>query len=167
MAQAGKESACSAGDLGWIPWLGGFPGEGNGNPLQCSCLEKPMDRGAWWATVHGVARIGHDLVTKPPPHPSSSNSKGSAYNAVDLGSISGSGRSSWRRAWQSTPVFLPRKFHGRSSLGDYSPWCLKESDMTEQLTRSLSYQQSFWVSQSEPQAVVTEEQPDKLLHNEE
>ena len=43
----------------------GHPGEGNGNPLQYSCLENPMDRGAWWATVHGVARVGHDLATKP------------------------------------------------------------------------------------------------------
>ena len=42
-------------------------GEGNGNPLQYSCLEYPMDRGAWRATVHGVARVGHDLATKPPP----------------------------------------------------------------------------------------------------
>ena len=47
--------------------LGRFPGEGKGNPLQYSCLENPMDRGAWWATVHGVARIGHNLATKPPP----------------------------------------------------------------------------------------------------
>ena len=39
-------------------------GEGNGNPLQYSCLENPMDRGAWQATVHGIARIGHDLATK-------------------------------------------------------------------------------------------------------
>ena len=42
-------------------------GEGNGNPLQYPCLEKPMDRGVWWATVHGVTRVGHELVTKPPP----------------------------------------------------------------------------------------------------
>ena len=49
-----KESARNAGDLGSIPGLGRFPGEGNGNPLQYSCLENPMDRGAWWATVHGV-----------------------------------------------------------------------------------------------------------------
>ena len=41
-------------------------GEGNGNPLQYSCLENPMDRGAWRATGHGVTRVGHDLVTKPP-----------------------------------------------------------------------------------------------------
>ena len=52
----GKESACSAGDLGSIPQLGRSPGEGNGNPLQYSCLENLMDRGAWWAAVHGVAK---------------------------------------------------------------------------------------------------------------
>ena len=51
----GKESACNAGDLGSIPGLGRFPGEGNGNPLQYSCLENPMGRGVWQATVHEVA----------------------------------------------------------------------------------------------------------------
>ena len=51
----GKESACSAGDLTLIPELGRSPGEGNGNPLQFSCLENPVDREAWRATVHGVA----------------------------------------------------------------------------------------------------------------
>ena len=51
----GKESACNAGDSGLIPELGRSPGEGNGNPFQYSCLENPMDGGAWWATVHRVA----------------------------------------------------------------------------------------------------------------
>ena len=51
-----KESACNAGDLGLIPGLGRFPGEGKGNPLQYSCLGNPMDRGPWWATVYGVAK---------------------------------------------------------------------------------------------------------------
>ena len=51
-----KESACNAGNLGSIPGLRRSPGEGNGNPFQYSCLENPMDRGAWWATVHGVAK---------------------------------------------------------------------------------------------------------------
>ena len=51
-----KASACNAGDPGSIPGLGRSPGEGNGNPLQYSCLENPMDRGAWRATVHGVAK---------------------------------------------------------------------------------------------------------------
>ena len=59
----GKESACSAGDLGSIPGLGRSPLEGNGNPLQYSCLENSMDGGAWWATVHGVS-VRHKLVTK-------------------------------------------------------------------------------------------------------
>ena len=51
-----KESACSAGDLGWIPGSGRFPGEGNGNPLHYCCLESLLDREAWRATVHGVAK---------------------------------------------------------------------------------------------------------------
>ena len=51
-----KEPACNAGDLGSIPGLGRAPGEGNGNPLQYSCLENSMDGGAWQATVHGVAK---------------------------------------------------------------------------------------------------------------
>ena len=49
-------SACNAGDLGSIPGSGRYPGEGNGNPLQYSCLENPMDGEAWQATVHGVAK---------------------------------------------------------------------------------------------------------------
>ena len=53
-----KESACSAGDPGSIPSLGRSPGEGNGNPLQYTCLENLMDRGAWWAAVHGIAESG-------------------------------------------------------------------------------------------------------------
>ena len=52
----GKASVCNAGDLGWIPGSGRSPEEGNGNPLQHSCLENPMDGGAWQATVHGVAK---------------------------------------------------------------------------------------------------------------
>ena len=51
-----KASACNAGDLSSIPGSGRSPGEGNGNSLQYSCLENPMDGGAWWATVHGVAK---------------------------------------------------------------------------------------------------------------
>ena len=51
-----KSSACNIGDLGSIPGLGRSPGGGNGNPLQYSCLRNPRDRGAWWATVHGVTK---------------------------------------------------------------------------------------------------------------
>ena len=52
----GKASTCDAGDMGSIPGSGRSPGEGNGNPLQYACLENSMDGGAWWATVHGVAK---------------------------------------------------------------------------------------------------------------
>ena len=51
-----KESTCNAGDMDSIPRLGRSPGEGNGNPLQYSCLENPTDRGDWRAIVHGVAK---------------------------------------------------------------------------------------------------------------
>ena len=51
-----KVSACNVGDLGSIPGLGRSPGDGNGNPHQYSCLENPMDRGAWWAILHGVTK---------------------------------------------------------------------------------------------------------------
>ena len=54
-------------DSGSIPGWGRSPGEGNGNTFQYSCLENPMDRGARWAKVHGLAKLGHDLVTKPAP----------------------------------------------------------------------------------------------------
>ena len=51
-----KESTCNAGDMGSIPGLGRSPGAENGNPHQYPCLENPMDRGAWWATVYGVTK---------------------------------------------------------------------------------------------------------------
>ena len=56
VVKSGKAATCSAGDLGSIPGLGRSPGEGTGNPLQYPGLENPMDRGAWWATVHGVTK---------------------------------------------------------------------------------------------------------------
>ena len=58
-----KNLPANAGDIrdkGWILGSGRSPGEGNGNPLQYSCLENPMDRGAWWATVIGSQRVRHD-----------------------------------------------------------------------------------------------------------
>ena len=59
-----KESACNAGGKGSVPGSRRSPGEGNGNPLQYSCLENPMDRGAWWATVYAVAEIQTQLNGK-------------------------------------------------------------------------------------------------------
>ena len=66
----GKESACNAGDTedtGSIPGSGRSPGEGNDNPLQYSCLENAMDRGAWWATVQSVAKSQTHLSTEQEP----------------------------------------------------------------------------------------------------
>ena len=62
-----QETTYDAEDLGSIPVSRRSPGGGNGNPLQYSCLGNPMDRGAWRATVPGVARVGNDLATKPLP----------------------------------------------------------------------------------------------------
>ena len=68
-----EESASNGGDLGSFPGLGRSPGEGKGNPLQCSCLENPMDRGDWWAMVHRVTksrtqlcRLNTHAITKMP-----------------------------------------------------------------------------------------------------
>ena len=58
-----QKITCNARDLGLIPGSGRSPEEGNGNPLEHSCLENPMDRGAWQAIVYGVTRVIHDLVT--------------------------------------------------------------------------------------------------------
>ena len=73
----GKESAYNAGALASIPGSGRSPGEGNGNPLQCSCLESPMDCSLPGSSVHGVARVRHDLATKPPPPPNAVSILGS------------------------------------------------------------------------------------------
>ena len=83
--------------------------EGNGNPLQCSCLENPRDGGSWWAAVHGVAEVGHDWATSL-----------SLFTFMH-----------WRRKWQPTPVFLPGEFQGRGSLMGCCLWGCTESDTTE------------------------------------
>ena len=63
-----KDPPDNAGDLGSIPESGRSTAEGNGNPLQYSYLENPMDRGVWQATVHGITRVGYKLETKPPSY---------------------------------------------------------------------------------------------------
>ena len=84
-------------------------GKGAGTPLQYSCLENPMDRGAWWAAVHGVARVRHDWATSL-----------SLFTFMH-----------WRRTWQPTPVFLPGESQGRGSLMGCCLWGRTESDTTE------------------------------------
>ena len=103
-----KASACNAGDQGSIPGLGRSPGEGNGNPLQYSCLDNPMDGGAWWATVDGVAQ-----------------------SQTRLSSLSLFTFMHWRRKWQPTPVFLPGESQGQRSLVDCRLWGRTELDTTE------------------------------------
>ena len=65
-SRGSSESAFNAGELDSIPGSGRSPGEGNGNPPPYSCLENSMDRGAWWAAVHGLTGVRHDLKTEPP-----------------------------------------------------------------------------------------------------
>ena len=84
-------------------------GEGNGTPLQYSCLENPMDGGAWWAALHGVARSQTHWAT----------------------SLSLFTFKHWRRKWQPTPVFLPGESQGRGSLLGCCLWGRTESDTTE------------------------------------
>ena len=117
------------------------PGEGNGSPLQYSRLENSMNRGAWWATVHGVAGVGHDLATKPEElgFPHGSEGKESACNAGDWGQFLGweyplekgmathSSILAWRILWTEEPG------------AGYSPWGGKESDMTERLTHAHTH----------------------------
>ena len=81
------------------------PGEGNGNPLQYSCLENPMDREAWLAAVHEVVK---------------SRTRLSDFTFMH-----------WRRKWQPTPVFLPGESQGRRSLVGCRLWGRTESDTTE------------------------------------
>ena len=84
-------------------------GEGKGTPLQYSCLENPIDRGAWGAAVHGVAKSGHDCATSL-----------SLFTFMH-----------WRRKWQPTPVFLPGESQGWRSLLGFCLWGRTELDMTE------------------------------------
>ena len=65
--QAMQKTSCNAADLVSVSGLGRYPGEGNGNPFQYSCLGNLTDKGPWQAKVFGVARVGHNLTTKPSP----------------------------------------------------------------------------------------------------
>ena len=105
-------------------------GEGNGNPLQCSCLENPRDAGAWLAAVYGVAQSRTRL--KRLSSSSSSQCMGCGFD-LWIRTIP------WRRKWQPTPVFLPGKSHGQRSLAGYSPRGHKESDTTEPLNNNTYF----------------------------
>ena len=91
----GEESACNAGDLDSIPGLGRSSGGGHGNPLQYSCLENPMDRGAGGLQPMGSRRVRHDWATSL-----------SLFTFMH-----------WRRKWKPTPMFLPGKIPGTAEPG--------------------------------------------------
>ena len=78
-----KESAYNEGDLGLIPRWGRYPGEGNGYPVQYSCLENPMDRGAWWATAHEVTK-SHTWLKRLSRHAWTSNSVYSKHKKISI-----------------------------------------------------------------------------------
>ena len=92
-----QETTCNTGDAGSIPGPGRSPGEGNGNPLQYSCLGNLMDREAWRAIVHGVSRVRYDLVAKPPApahasmwngFPKTSNTSSRSWKMLESDSLS-------------------------------------------------------------------------------
>ena len=106
---SGKAFAYNARDQGSIPGSRRSPGEGNGNPLQYSCLENPMDRGAWLAMIHAVAK---------------SQTRLSDFTFIFT-------FMHWRKKWQHTPVFLPGESQGWGSLVGCHLWGRTESDTTE------------------------------------
>ena len=114
----GKMSDGNAGDLGSIPGSVRSPGEGNGNPLQYSCLENPMDGGAWWATVHGVAKSWTRLsnFTHFTQRASLVAQRVKYLTAMWEIRVQSLGRKyPLEEKWQPTPVLLPGEFYGREA----------------------------------------------------
>ena len=134
-------SAGDARDAGLIPGSGRSPGVGNGAPLQYSCLENPMDRGAWRAIVYGVAKSWPWLSDWA--HCLGNISVGLVLNSVWVicsGAVVWTDWATslslftflhWRRKWQPTPVFLPGESQGWGSLVGCRLWRRTESDTTE------------------------------------
>ena len=115
---SGKEFACSAADPGLIPGLGRCPGGGHGNLLQYSCLDNPMDRGAWQAEAHSPGGTSGEEL------PANTGDLRRGFNPWVR-------KIPWRRAWQPAPAFLCGQSHGQRSVVGYSPQDFEESDTTE------------------------------------
>ena len=122
-------------------------GEGNGNPLQCSCLENTRDRGVWWAAIYRVAqsrtRLKRLSSSSEIPRWFSGKESACQYRRHKrCGFDPWVRKSPWWRKWKPTPVFLSRKVHGQRSRVGYSPWSLKELDTTEH-ARTFDYKSSM------------------------
>ena len=117
-----------------------FLAEWNGNPLQHTCLEKPMDWRAWWPIVHRSQRARHTWSNLGHMHaslPQTSLGVQTLENLLPMQKIwvwSLLQEDPWRREWLPNPVFWPGEFHGQKSLVGYSQWGHKELDMIEQLS---------------------------------
>ena len=120
-------------------------GEGNGNPLQCSCLENSRDGGAWWAAVYGVTQSWTRLkwlsssrvLFGLPRWCSSKESTCQRRKHRRPRFDPWVGKTPWRRKWNSASVFLPENLHGQRSLVGYSPWSCKKSYVTEHARMSV------------------------------
>ena len=119
-------------------------GEGNGNPLQCSCLENPRDGGAWWASIYGVAQSRTRLKRLS----SSSSGKESTSQCRRHKRFRFNPwvrKIPWSRKWQPTPVFLPGKFHGQRSLWATVHGVPKSQTRLKWLRTHARYTSTFFV----------------------
>ena len=110
-------------------------GEGNGKPLQCSCLENPRDGRAWWAAVYGVAQSRTRLkrLSSSKAHSGGSDSKKIQSVMQEAWVLSLGQEDLLEKEMTTHSSILARKSHGQRNLAGYSPWGCTESDMTEQL----------------------------------
>ena len=125
MEEPGRLQSMGSLELHTTEWLHfhfslSYTGEGNGNPLQCSCLENPRDGEAWWTALYGSHRVGHDW---------SDLAAAAAATSLSLLTFM-----HWRRKWQPTPAFLPGESQGRGSLS--RTW-LKQLSSSSSLRLSL------------------------------
>ena len=128
MAQVVKNLPAMQETQDSIPGSRRSPGEGNGNPLEYSCLENPKDRGTWWATVHGVTKSWTQLSNfhfhlKILAHWGFSDSSAGKESTCQCGRSGFSPwirKIPWRRAWQATPVLLPGESQGQRNLAGCS-----------------------------------------------
>ena len=143
-----KNLPANSGDLSSIPGLGRFPEEGNGNPLQYSCLENPMDRGAWRAIVHGVAkRVRYDLASK--------QQHKNMYQILGSGNCLASfSRARKENNWNTRDGILGKKHIDESIGGHKVWWSLYQVTMSTRKHRRNS-KQVEWMIQPHNQQILS------------